>query len=75
MSKDPATLARMAQMKAAYEFLSEMFNVYGFALLVFPRDPTSDREDFASNCERRESIGALQAFIEGQKAPFPSSTQ
>jgi hypothetical protein len=73
MTNDPVTLARMAQMKTAYSFLSELFKGYGFALLVFPLDQNSDREDFTSNCERADSIGAMQAFIEGQKTRSPSS--
>ena len=73
MTNDPVILARMAQMKTAYSFLSELFKGYGFALLVFPLDQNSDRQDFTSNCEREESIGAMQAFLEGQKARAPSS--
>lgn len=62
-------------MTAVASMLSEAFEGYGFALLVFPFNGDKGRVNYISNAERPDMLAAMKEFIARAEGRMPAETE
>lgn len=78
MSHGPIEQKHHDLMNAVAQGLAEVFEGYGFALLVFDKNANDGRMNYICNCNREDMLVAMREFIasnEGRTPPAPTTKQ
>jgi len=71
MSHGPVEKKHDDTMNAVAGMLNEVFEGYGFALLVFNQNSHDGRINYIGNCDRENIVTAMKEFIANHEARVP----